>query len=132
MVEDLHTKLHQMQQAASGGKPPGTILGILPAEINMGGQFKLEQAALFSKQILPGSGVCFGKSGGLGDKFLQAVQRAADEMKQCGVQAHVLHAGEVPSGNIHHGLDSGGFAARIEAPPIGPSIHHVGGGGRDF
>lgn len=131
MVDDLHTKLHQMQQAASAGKQPGAILAILPPEINMVSQLKLEQAALFSKQILPGSGIPCGKAGGLGDKFLQAVQRSADEIKQCGAQAHVMYAGDVPSGNIHHGLDSG-FAARIEAPPIGPSIHHVGGGGRDF
>ena len=37
-----------------------------------------------------------------------------------------------PADVFGHGLDTGGFAARIESPQIGPSIHNAGGGGRDF
>lgn len=102
-----------MQQAANqamGGRPG--FLGPFPMTWDATGGFKMESCGIGSKPIVQFGGT--GKSGGVADKFLQAVQRSVDECRQAAQSAGVMYAGEQASA------------------PSRANIGHGGGGGRDL
>lgn len=114
MAEDLAQQLLQMQalisSSASNGKP-AFLFGVIPLDINVGGGLSATSMSPLAKNIpalFAGSG---GKSGGLADKFLQAIQSIPDELRKRAQDAGVMYSGDMPGGGSMGG--GGSFAANI-------------------
>lgn len=108
----LFSQLAQMSQS-SGNK---FACGWLPlGDVNAFAGLGLANCAPFGKNI-PALFAGTGKPGCLGDKFLQAVMQASDQVKQCAQQAGVMYAGEVTRGSsVSSGLGSSGGGMDLAA-----------------
>ena len=103
-VPDINQILLQQQAAGMnrGGKP-AFLFGVIPLECNVGGGMSMQSAAPLGKNIatlFQGTG----KAGGLGDKFLQAFQGAAEDFRKCAQNANVMYSGNVTNGTPDSGL----------------------------
>ncbi len=99
MADDVLQRMAQQQQAMSqamGGKPG--FIGPFPLTWDATGGMKMESCGIGSKMIVQFGGT--GKAGGMADKFLQAIQRSVDEVRQCGQQAGVMYSGDLPNGSL--------------------------------
>lgn len=113
MAEDLNQQLLQMQSlinSSSGNGKPAFLFGVIPLDINVGGGLSATTMSPFMKNIptlFSGSG---GKSGGIADKFLQAIMSIPDDLKKRAQDAGVMYSGDLPSAG---GGGGGSFAANI-------------------
>ena len=83
--------------SGGGGGKPGAAFGWLTMEWHASGSMALQAAAPLGKQI-PSLLQPMGKSGGIADKFLQAVQSIPDELRSKLANAGIMHSG---TGTVH-------------------------------
>ena len=90
-------------QARSGGNNrPGFLFGVIPLEANVGAGLSTTVCGIGTRPILQFT--VTGRSGGLADKFFQAVQAAGDDIRQRAQQAGIMYSGNVLNDNVTSGL----------------------------
>jgi hypothetical protein len=99
-------KIAQMmaaEQEARGNKP-GFLFGIFPMDWNIQ-TFSIQSVfAFMSNPVVKQAFINVGKTGGLGDKFFAAVQKAAEQIRQQAQNVNMANLGDLrPPPNISGG-----------------------------
>ena len=114
---DITQQLLAMQSlinSSGGGGKRAYLFGLIPLDMDVTGPFAMQSAAPLSKSIAAMfSGT--GKSGGIGDKILQALASIPEDLRKRAQEAGVMYSGDMPNGSVHH--NEGGFSSMVSGGP---------------
>lgn len=117
MADDIAQQLIQMQaminSAASSGKA-SYLFGVIPLDWHASAPFAMQSLSPLQKNIptlFNGTG---GKPGGIGAKFLEAIQAIPEDLRKRAADAGVMYAGAITTGD---GMPQGGSG--ITPPSLG-------------
>lgn len=114
-LQQMALQQNQRMMQAMGNKP-AFLFGVIPLDWNAAGPFSMQSVSPMQKMVV--TGLSTGKSGGAGDKFLQACMAARDEFGKMAAECKVMYDGPTPGGSIHtgggHGLGGMGMGGGQE------------------
>ncbi len=112
---DITQQLLQMQSminSSQGGGKRAFLFGVIPLDWEANAPFAMQSLSPIAKNI-PAAFGGTGKSGGLADKFLQAIASIPEDLRKRASEAGVMYSGPLPEGSMpgSSGISGGGIGS---------------------